>query len=481
MTDADSTSDCDSASSSVESAAPSQHATVSSSRLMEGNVSRTVLFLALPVLAEQFLNFMVGFVDTYLSGRISAAATSAIGTGAYVNWLAELLYSMIGIGTTALVARQWGSGDHEDASRVASTSIGLAVLFGSAGVILMLVAAPAFGWFLGLDQVTNDLSVRYLRLSSFGHVFSCVTLVGASALRGAGNMRAPMWILGLVSILNVLFSSMLVFGFGPIAPLGVDGIAFGTIAARGAGCLLMGWVLLSGLTELTPSFGLASLKDRTTARRILRIGSPAAMDGLSMWTGHFLFLKLIAGLDAGAPKAVNYAAHIVGVEVEALNYLPAWAWGTAAATLIGQSLGARVPERARSGGHAAVLQASLLAFVIMLMFYFGADAIYGLMHKDSEVRAVGVPALRLLALFEIPLSVTIVYAVGVRGSGSTIAPMIINFAGVFLVRLPMAWLFAFEFDMGLRGAWLGMGIDIILRSIAMGLYFEFGRWGQTKV
>ncbi|MBI1313996.1 MATE family efflux transporter [bacterium] len=452
-----------------------------SSRILSGDLRSAVLFLALPVLAEQFLNFLVSFVDTYLSGRLSAEATSAIGTAAYVNWLAELLYSMIGIGTTALVARHWGRGERSEATRAASSALSLSIVFGSVAVVLMLIVAPVFGGLLGMTGESFDLTVRYLRLSAVGHLFSCMTLVGASALRGAGNMRSPMWILGMVSVLNVFFSSGLVFGVGPLPALGMDGIAYGTVAARGVGCAAMVWVLLRGLTELRPSVQVAAFRDSETVRRILKVGTPAAADSLLMWIGHFVFLWMIWNLDAGSTSSATYAAHIVGVQVEAMNYMPAWAWGTAAATLIGQSLGAGLPLRARAGGLEAVLQASLLALGISLLFYFGAGRIYELMHEDPAVSEVGAPAMRLLAFFELPLAVAIVYAVGVRGAGATFFPMAINFAGIFLVRLPLAWLLAHEYQLGLWGAWLGMGIDVALRAIAMATYFHRGRWIETKV
>lgn len=452
-----------------------------SSRILSGDLRSAILFLALPVLAEQFLNFLVSFVDTYLSGRLSAEATSAIGTAAYVNWLAELLYSMIGIGTTALVARHWGSGERDAASRGASAAMSLSIIFGTVAVILMLIVAPIFGGVLGMTGESAELTVRYLRLSALGHLFSCITLVGAAALRGAGDMRSPMWILGMVSVLNVFFSSALVFGVGPIPALGMDGIAFGTVMARGVGCAAMLWVLLGGQTELKPVVSMAALRDSETVRRILKVGTPAAADSLLMWIGHFVFLWMIWNLDAGSNGSATYAAHIVGVQLEAMNYMPAWAWGTAAATLIGQSLGAGLPERARLGGREAVLQASILALSIGTLFYFGADRIYQLMHEDPSVGAVGAPAMRLLAFFELPLAVAIIYAVGVRGSGATLFPMFINFAGIFALRLPLCWLFAHEYSLGLWGAWLGMGVDVSVRAIAMAVYFHRGRWIETKV
>jgi len=454
---------------------------VSDSTLFTGPLRSTVFLLALPVLAEQLLNFFVGFTDTFLSGRISAAATSAIGVGAYVNWLIELMFSLVGTGAAALIARHWGAGRREEACRVASCSISLAVAAGVLGVAALWLLAPLFGQFLEMAPDSNALLVQYLRMSSFGHVFSSICLVGGSILRAAGHMRAPMWILGLVSVLNLIFSSLMVYGVGPIPPLGISGIAGGTVLARLAGGAIMLLVLTRGVTGLHAPVRRSALTDVSSVRRILRIGLPAAADGMLMWSGHFLFVRIIAGLGEGAEATATLAAHIVGVQVEAMNYLPAWAWGTAAATMIGQCLGAGLPERARRGGSEAVLQACLPGLLVMVTFYFGAPAIYGLMHDDPRVAEIGVPAMRLLALFEIPLSIAVVCIVGIRGSGDTIVPMLINASGIFLLRLPLAWWFAVKCDGGLMGAWTGMCIDVTVRAIVIGLYFRFGPWIRKKV
>ena len=450
-------------------------------QFLSGNPRTTILFLALPVLAEQFLNFLVGFVDTFLSGRISMAATSAIGAAAYVNWLAELIFSLVATGTTALVARHWGAGQKDSASQIATSSISLALGMGVAAAAALYVIAPVFGEFLKLESSSSELLVRYIRLSCFGQAFTSVLLIGSAALRGSGNMRAPMWILGMVSILNVLFSSALAFGVGPLPAYGMDGIAVGTVAARFAGFVLMLWLLVRGSAGLMAKPSWESITDFAAIGRVLRIGVPAAADSILMWGGHFLFLRVVAGLATGLEGEAIFAAHIVGIQIEAINYLPAWAWGTAAATMIGQSLGAGRPDRARLGGHEAMLQSCVMAAIVMVTFFFGAEFIYDLMHEDPAVAVVGVPAIRVLALFEIPLSIVIVYAVGIRGAGETFAPMLINTLGIFLIRLPVGYWLGAELGYGLVGAWGAMGLDISARAIAFTAYFRYGKWDQKGI
>lgn len=449
--------------------------------VLAGNLRMSVLFLALPVLAEQLLNFMVGFVDTVLAGHlgseISAAATSAIGLAAYVNWLAELMYSLVGTGTTALVARNWGAGNRTEANRVSDCSISLACGLGLIGTATIYFLAPTLTAFISPEETSSELSERYLSIVCFGQVFTGVLLIGAAALRGAGNMWAPMWILGLVSVLNVIFSSVLVFAFD----LGIDGIAYGTIGARLVGCALMLLILNRGNSDVHARVTWSAATDFSTIARIMRIGVPAVCDGILTWTGHFLFLKVIASVGTGETSRATFAAHIVGVQIEALNYLPAWAWGTAAATMIGQCLGAQDPRRAEKAGHEAALQATIMAAIVGVTFFLAAGSIYSLMNEDPLVGEFGVPALRLLALFEIPLALTIVYATAIRGAGNTVAPMIFNFVGIFFLRVPFGYWLAIPCGLGLTGAWAGMGIDVTVRAIACGLYFKLGRWKKQEV
>lgn len=478
MSDAESKSQADSANSDESSG--------HSSSILSGNLRSAVLWLALPVLAEQLLNSLVGFVDTYLSGHldesISAAATSAIGVAVYVNWLAELLYSLIGTGSTAVVARHWGAGERDKANRVACCSISLSLVIGVLGIATVYFMAPVFGDVLNLEDDSRGMAVQYMQLVCFAHIFTAINLIGSAVLRGAGDMRTPMWVLGLVSVLNVVFSSVLVYGAGPIPAMGIVGIAWGTILARLVGSVLMLTVLVRGMTDLVARPSLSSVSDRESVGRIMRIGGPALLDGILMWTGHFLFLKVISEL-GGTPdeSRATFAAHIVGIQVEALNYLPAFAWGTAGATLVGQCLGAGDPKRAHRGGHEAAWQAGLLALATMAVFFFGAELIYAFMHRDPAVGVIGVPALRILALAEIPLSMTIVYLVSLKGAGDTKTPLILNFAGIFLLRLPIGYWLAVTLDWGLTGAWAAVGIDVTIRGFVAAFYFHSSRWAKTRV
>jgi Na+-driven multidrug efflux pump len=195
-----------------------------------------------------------------------------------------------------------------------------------------------------------------------------------------------------------------------------------------------------------------------------------------MWGGHCAFLRIIAYLGPA-----EFAAHIIGVRVEAITYLPAVAWGAAAATMVGQALGAGDKERAAQAGHEAALQCSLLGLAISLWFLLGAGDIYDLMHDDPAVRAAGTFPFRVVGLFQIPLILSIVYSSALRGAGDTTFPLAATTFATYVIRLPIGYYCAVPLQMGLLGAWMGMNIDMLVRGLLAAWRFTARKWLQTRV
>ena len=450
--------------------------------LLTGDLRRTLFLLALPVLAEQFMNFFVGFVDTYLAGHATAdpdfnrRATSAIGVAAYVGWLSTMMFGLVGVGTTALVSRYWGAGDKKAANHIANRSMMMAVLLGIIACATFYFAAPLLARTVGMEGEQYRIAVRYLQIDAFGHMFHALSMIGAAALRGSGNTRSPMFILGTVSLLNLIVSPLLVFGAGPVPALGIDGIVAGTVIARCSGGLLMLTVLSRGIRGLKLSLAEMKRGGDDSIRRILRIGLPACADGAVLWMGHIVFLKIINSIGENA-----FAAHVICIQAEAVTYLAAIAWGIAAATMTGQALGNHDIPRARRAGHEAALQCSLLAGVISLFFVLGSQHIFQFMHTNSSVWDTGVTAFRFVGLIQIPLGMSIIYMHSLRGAGDTRYPMLINLCGTFLVRVPGAYVCVVVLEWGLFGAWFAMCADILLRAILLAVRHLRGGWVTTKV
>lgn len=456
-------------------ATPTQTSTLDLQLPTRQELPRSIALLAVPVLLEQLLSFCVTFFDVFLSGRISTDATSAIGVSAYVSWLASMLSGLIGTGVAALVARAIGQGDREEAQRLTSRALMLAVTLGSLVMIGLWTCAEAFADLLGMKGATRAIAVEFLRYDAFGQLFACTTLVAAAALRGAGDMRTPLMVLGFTNIVNVVMSMSLVYGWGPFPALGVLGIVTGTVIAHFCAWCLMMITLFRGWSRLKIIWAEVTW-DQGTTQRILRIGGPAALDGAVTFTGHFLFLMVIARLSPLGFDGATFAAHMVGIRAEAICYLPAAAWGAASASLAGRYLGAGQPDLALRTGHLAVFQYALYGLPAAIIMFATAPQIYAFMHHDPEVALIGVPALRWLAVYQLPTAVMIIYSMTLRGSGDTRFPLFCACFSILGVRVPVAWWGGIYMHAGLVGAWWGMGADNCLRMILMTWRYAAGRW-----
>lgn len=441
---------------------------------------RTLFRLGLPILAQNLLEFCVGFYDVYLSGQIDERATSAVGLAAYIDWLAALIFNLLASGTTAIVAREWGAGNFESATKVAHRSLALSLGLGWVVFAFLQIIAPISPWLLRMDAETTAISVTYQRVDAFGQAFTCWTFIAAAALRGTGDMRTPLFVLGLTNVVNVLASPAFVYGWGPLPVSGVNGVVYGTVVARVTGAILMAVALRSGLSSFRLQFREVRWHAETT-RRVLRIGLPAALDGMLQFVGHFIFLMIVGQVAFGASDAIVFAAHFVGVRMEAISYLPSEAWASAAASLVGQSLGAQRPEQAERIGWIAARQAAVYAGLIGVGFFFLAVPIYGLMHENPEVGVVGVPAMQLMAFYQIPTSLAIVLRYCLRGAGDTRFPVLCTTIGTLVVRTSLGYLFGVVLQGGLVGVWIGMGADNTLRALLLAWRFRSGAWKRTVV
>ncbi len=460
-------------------------------QILHSDLNQRIFLLALPTLLQQLLTFCVAIFDTWLSGRIDAAATSAIGMAAYVGWLAGLFVSTVCVGTTAMVARHLGAGEPLQANRVMHVALIVGQL-ASTGMSLFLYAiAPAFVAAFSLEETTAVVGLNYLRMDAIGHVLTGITFVGAAALRGSGDMARPMLVLGAINVLNMILSPCFVYGIGPTSPLttatewipamGVYGIAAGTVGARLTGGIMMICVLLygSGALKLRPS--MLSL-DRIIIRRLVAMGTFAAADNIVNWLGQFSFLIIVRNV-TGMPYSADviFAAHMVGLQVEAITYLPAIAWGQSAAAIIGQCLGAGKLRRAMRAGIGATVQCCVLGVIVTVVFFWGAGTIYRVMHSDPQVGSAGGAPFRLMALFQIPLMIFLVLKFALHGAGDTRWPMIATIAGTIGLRLPLAWWLGIHLQLGLLGAWTGMFIDITFRGIVMSWRYLGLGWLRNKV
>jgi putative MATE family efflux protein len=441
-------------------------------------VWRQLLALAWPVLLQQWLVVVVSFSDRVLGGLANRTAAQAAQTTAlYLAWFLICYTYLVSVGSATLVAHLVGAGDGRTARLVLHQSLLLAVFLGVAGSTAGLLFLEPLLALLQLHGDAAALAAGYLRPILVLLVFQMVCTAGLSCLAGAGDTRPGLWILGGVAILNVPLAWLFFKGIGPWPGLGFQGIALGTAISQSLGGVAVVVLLLRGRAGLRLEWALLRLR-LDLMRRLLRISVPAALDVLSMQIGHLWFLSLVNALGD-----VASAAHGTAVTWEALSYQSGSAFGTAAVTVVGQSLGAGRPDRAARGGWVAFALGTALMCFMGALFFTLAPVMCRFFNPYPEQEPIvdmGVPVLRLIAFSMPALASTIILAPALRGAGDTRVPMLFTWLGFFAVRIPLAYLLIGQ-GFGLMGAWLAMSADLQVRGLFLVWRFAGGRWRTIRV
>jgi len=451
-----------------------------------------MLGLALPVLAEESLTMLVGYTDWWLVARFLPGAEykAAMGLMAYLLWLIPSLFAAVAIGATALVSRSVGAGESEQASRYANQAVLIGWMMTAVAMAVVWAGGRHLVGVMQLQGPAAELALRYLWIVTPAIPAIMVEQVGVACLRGAGDTVSGFVAKSLVNVVNVIVSTLLVLGPGFVPRLGWEGIAIGTAG----GHLLGGLIVLGLLLRGRAGVRLQSRWLRPNGemiRRLWRIGMPSGIDVLAVLGCHFTYLAIINSLGVEAA-----AAHGLGVQIEALAYLPCQAFYVAAATMTGQFLGAGDRRRAAYSARMTCSVAVLMLTGTALIFFFGGDALAAFFTGDPQdpTALEAGKLLRIVAFSTPPLAVLMVLTGALRGAGDTRWPLMITFLGLIGIRLPLACFLAWQtFDvpwldltvagrgLGVAGAWWAMVTDVSLRSGLILFRFRSGGWATARV
>lgn len=456
-----------------------------------------VLTLAWPALLQQLLNLSVGFSDRLLAGRFlqvesaqQLASQSALTTASYLGFALSSYNVLVVVGSTALVARCIGAGDRAQAIRFTNQSLFQAVMFGLFASVVGLLGMPSLLSALQLHGEAADFALSYLNPLFLLLVFQVIEAAGIACLVGAGDTRAGLGVLAVVSFVNVPLSWLCFYGWGPVPSFGFAGIAIGTALAHTIGALLVLAMLARGRAGL--EFRWRELAPEWTYQvRLLRVSVPAGLDNLALSCGQLWFLGIVNGLGEAAS-----GAHGIAIYWEALGYLSGAAFGTSAMALVGQNLGAQRPDRAATSGWTALALGAATMSLMGVVFYTLAEPMFLLFCPapgQAPIVREGVPVLRLVAFVMPALAACIILTSALRGAGDTRVPLIFTIVGFFAVRIPLAYFLTLSevnlgplgvwpgVGLGLIGAWLAMISDIGLRGIFFMARFASGRWQRIQV
>lgn len=440
-----------------------------------------LLGLAVPVLVEQLFHTVVGLTDTWLANRLprdAAAATAAVGTISYLLWFIGLLVSAVGTGSTALIARAKGARHRRLANGVCGQSVTSAVALGAVMGAVLWLGADAWVGMAGLNDQGKAFALSYLRMLAWSIPFSTLMFVANACLRGAGDTLTPAISMAVVDVVNMGLSFGLTYGYWGLPRMGFEGIAAGTVAAYVVGGVLQFVVLLSGrggvrlhAHRLRPHWH--------TMRRILAIGVPSGLEGLITWVAQFSIVIVINRMDR---SNVSAAAHLNAVKIESISYLPGFAFAMAAATMVGQALGAKDPTRARRSTYLAYLAGGGIMSVCGVAFIFFGRALADAMLPGQPVTAeLAAKCLRLAGFVQAGFAAAMIFSGALRGAGDTVPVMAINLLSICCVRLVGVLVAVFLFHRGVVAVWAVLCGELMIRGILMWRKFEQGRWKEVEV
>lgn len=444
----------------------------------------------MPVMAEESLTMLVGYTDWWLASHYLAGVEykAAMGLMSYVLWILPSLFAAVAIGATALIARSVGGGDWQTARRATNQAITIGGLLALSAMLGTFFFADDFVGWMQLEDRAAELALRYVLIIMPGIPFIMIEQVAASCLRGAGDTVSGFVAKSIVNVVNMTLSPVLMLGLGPFPRLGWEGLAIGTVCGHLMGGLLLGGLLLWGRSGLR--FQIAQMKpDRVLIRRILRIGLPGGADVMAVLCCHLVYVSIINGMGTMAA-----AAHGLGVQIEALAYLPATGFLVAATTMTGQALGARQPGLAIRGVYTTGIVAMLFMTTAALVFYFSGGLLTTFFTGDRNdpTGLITTRLLRIVALSTPSLGIVLVLTGALRGAGDTRMPLLITFVGLIGVRIPLVCLFGWGefhvlgltvqgFGWGVAGAWWAMTTDVVVRSLLIGWRFLQGGWKEITV
>ncbi|HEX3913961.1 MAG TPA: MATE family efflux transporter [Steroidobacteraceae bacterium] len=426
--------------------------------------------LAMPSIMANLMFSMVAMVQTKFVGSLGAPAVAAVGAGQRVFFALQALLMAIGVGTTALVARSWGAGQREEASRITSASLMFGGMVGLALMIIGMLFSHQIAEIFGLDEQTTQLASRNIFWLATFIIGFAIDIILSSALRAAGNAWTPLLFGLAVNLVNLPLLYAFILGKWGAPQMGSAGAPF----ASGMSFVLCGAVLVSlwMRQKLTIKFYPGDIFKKVRYQRLLHIGYPVALEQLVLQFGFFLFMSLIGhyyGTEA-------FAAYNVGVNMLNVAMVVGSGFSIAGATLVGQHLGAGdMDGAARRGWRAciiAVAAMSLIGFLIAIngrtlaQFFLGSDAIA--VQRTTEVTYIMGAMLPLLGID---------MAIGgsLRGAGDTRFPLVTSFLGLIGVRCTLAAAFCF-FHVPVVWVYSSIIGDYMLKGSMLIWRFKSGHW-----
>jgi putative MATE family efflux protein len=440
-----------------------------------GPIGRAVLLLAVPMVLEVVLESVFAVADIFWVSRLGPDAVASVGLTESLLTVIYALAMGLGIGATAVVARRIGEKDPEGAARAAVQALALALLvsvvLGTAGALL----APRLLALMGASPGVIETGRGYATIMLGGEAAIIVLFVANAIFRGAGDAAIAMRVLWLANIINIVLGPLLIFGPGPFPALGVTGAAIATTTGRSIGAIYAVTRLFRQASRIP--VGRRHLRvDVGVMRQILSLSGSATLQnliGMASWIG---LVRILAGYGSEA-----LAGYTIAVRLIIFALLPSWGLSNAAATMVGQSLGARKPERAeRAVWQAGAYNARVLV-AVGILFFVAAPLILRAFTNDPVVSDYAIHCLRIVALGYPLYAYGMVLTQSFNGAGDTWTPTWLNLFCFWIFEIPLAWGLSGPAGFGPSGVFWAIMASFSLLALASAVLFRRGHWKTLVV
>jgi putative MATE family efflux protein len=438
-------------------------------------LKRAVFLLAVPMVLELVLESTFAVVDIFFVAKLGASAVATVGL---TESLLFLLYA-VGIGlamaVTAVVARRVGEGRHEEAAVTAVQAIWIALLASLPFAVAGIVFAEDLLRLLGADAWTLAHGYPYMQWALGSNAVILLLFTINAVFRGAGDASAAMRVLWFANALNIMLDPLLIFGLGPVPAFGVEGAAIATATGRGAGVLLQLWFLFRGGPHLRVLRSHLAWQ-ATVLWNIVRTSLGGIGQMIVAMTSWIFLMRILADIGSAA-----VAGATIAVRIMMFTMMPAWGMSNAAATLVGQNLGAGQPERAEASVWRIGAYNMVYLLGVSVAFFALPGELMGVFTDEPAVVAIGAEWLRILSYSLFVYGWWMVTVQAFNGAGDTVTPTWINVVFFWMIQIPLSWLLAVASDWRHSGVFWG----VFVSETAVGLFtlwlFTRGRWKAAQV
>jgi putative MATE family efflux protein len=441
----------------------------------EGSLDRAIVLLAVPMVLEMLMESVFAVADVFFVGRLGPDAVATVGITESLMTIVYAVAVGLSIGAAATVARRIGEKDPERAARAAVQSIALGLVFAAAVGAAGATLAPELLRVMGAGENVIQIGSGFTRtmLGASGTVL-LLFLINA-VFRGAGDAAIAMRVLWFANSINILLGPCLIFGLGPFPELGVTGAAVATSIGRGSGVLYQILHLVRGRGRVVIRARHLHIDPHTMAG-ILRLSGVAVFQNFIATASWIGLIRILAGFGSTA-----LAGNTIGIRIILFALLPSWGVSNAAATLVGQNLGARKPERAERAAWRAGFYNTLILSGVGLIFLFFAPLLVGAFTSDPAVLMYGARCLRIVAAGFVFYGYGMVLTQSFNGAGDTRTPTLIHLFCLWLWEIPLAWTLAHPAGFGPTGVFIAVAVAFSTLAVVSAYLFNQGWWKTKRV